>query len=794
MEQSEKTREQLLREIAQLKAELNNLTQEKRQTTQALERQIHRFDNVFTSAAVPISFVRLTDGQFVGANESFQQTTGYSLQELLTMQAANLWVSETKRQAIIKILVEQGFVSNFEYEFRTKVGEIRTAQSFLQVIDDDGEKLIFGISYDITERKRNQEAVERSEQLYRTLAQNFPRGGVILFDQDLRYTLVEGNSLGKTGIIPKHYEGHTIWEVLSLEEVSLTEPMYRAALEGRESDFETVWQGDHYEARVLPVRNEQDKIFAGMVVIYNVNERVVMTNALRQAEERLRTVINNTPVILFTFDREGVFTLVEGQALNILHTIPGLAVERLEGHSIFEVFASYPVLISYARRILAGETFSADTVSWPGHYMDFFGMPLRDNNGQIIGATGVAIDVTERRRIAQELSKSEERLRLSQRMEAVGRLAGGVAHDFNNLLSAILGYAGLISFGLEPDSPMLADVQEIERAAERAASLTRQLLAFSRRQVLQPEVLNLNGVVEEMGKLLRRLVGEVIDMQLQLDPTVGTVKADPSQLEQVLMNLAVNARDAMSSGGKLIIETSNVEIDETYAAQHVGVTPGSYVLLTVSDTGHGMDRATQTQIFEPFFTTKDPGQGTGLGLSTVYGIIKQSGGNVWVYSELGIGTTFKVYLPRVDEKVSRSRVVTPAYESLPRGHETILLVEDEEALRSLAHKVLIRNGYRVVEAADAEAALRIAQQTNPLDLLLTDMIIPYFNGQELARRVKVLHPTVQVLLMSGYTDNAMLNNGLLEPGTAFIQKPFTPDALIRRVRQTLDQIVEPKPL
>jgi len=362
-----------------------------------------------------------------------------------------------------------------------------------------------------------------------------------------------------------------------------------------------------------------------------------------------------------------------------------------------------------------------------------------------------------------------------------------VAHDFNNLLTAILGSADLVLDSLTPGVPAREELEEIRKAALRAADLTRQLLAFSRQQVIAPTALNPNEVVANMDKLLRRLLGEDVELRTRLTPDLVTVKADPSQLEQVVLNLAVNARDAMPNGGKLTIETQNVELDAAYVRGHISAQPGPYAMIAVSDTGVGMDAATQARIFEPFFTTKEIGKGTGLGLATVYGIVKQSGGWIWVYSEPGQGTTFKIYLPRVTEAVPPA-AVTPAPPASVRGSETILLVEDDEMIRNLVQKVLQANGYRVLVAANGRNAEQVAgQHDGPIHLLVTDVVMPGMNGREVAQRLAGARAGIKVLYLSGYTDDAIVHHGVLEPGVAFLQKPFTPAVLGRKVREVLDR-------
>jgi NO-binding membrane sensor protein with MHYT domain/nitrogen-specific signal transduction histidine kinase/CheY-like chemotaxis protein len=398
-----------------------------------------------------------------------------------------------------------------------------------------------------------------------------------------------------------------------------------------------------------------------------------------------------------------------------------------------------------------------------------------------LSLAGGTVDRWMRRR-----AELAERRQQSQRLEAIGQLAGGIAHDFNNLLTAILGNASFVLASTSPDDPRHADVREIERAAERAAELTRQLLAFSRKQIMRPTTLDLNTVLAQTMRMLIRLVGEHISVSVRPAPGLGVVRADAAQVEQVIVNLVVNARDAMPEGGKLTIETQNVILGTDFASQHIGTPPGAYVLMAFTDTGIGMDQATQDRIFEPFFTTKPRGQGTGLGLATVYGIVKQSGGSLSVYSEPSRGTTFKVYLPRVSEGVGADDVVAARPLEGVGGTETVLLVEDDATVRQLAERALRAHGYHLLVAANAEEAMAASQHhAGPIHLLLSDVVLPGTSGPKLAARLAAIRPDIRVLYMSGFTENAIVHHGVLDPLTEFVQKPFTPPALAAKVRQAL---------
>jgi PAS domain S-box-containing protein len=532
--------------------------------------------------------------------------------------------------------------------------------------------------------------------------------------------------------------------------------------------------------------------FVAMLICWlNAALRAAQEN-LRRSELNFRSLVTNAPYGVCRCDSTGKILDANPAFLELLGHTSG----ELIGQHIFGLYADNDQWFDLADFLRSSEPFKGLAAEWKRK--DATTTVVRISGRSVAnGPEGVvfelfAEDVTERRAL-------EQQLRQSQKMEAVGRLAGGIAHDFNNLLMVISGYSEFLLERLGAEPHLRGPAQEIASAAERASSLTRQLLAFSRKQMLAPRIVNLNDVATENSKMLTRMIGEDIDLVLVPSPNLWPVRADAGQIEQVIMNLAVNARDAMPSGGKLTVETSNVSFDEDYARFHAPLRPGDYVMIAISDTGAGMDSDTQSHIFEPFFTTKGT-KGTGLGLSTVYGIIKQSGGYIWVYSEVGRGTTFKIYLPRVastgetaaqlaasgvlDNDV-RNNVVEP-------GSETILLVEDEANLRYLARQYLEKQGYKVIEAADGAVAMQIAvAHEKVIHLLLTDVIMPGMNGRELAQRISEIRPNVKILYMSGYTENVIGHNGMLDAGIRLLQKPFNLRDLKSKVREVLDATPTP---
>jgi PAS domain S-box-containing protein len=514
-------------------------------------------------------------------------------------------------------------------------------------------------------------------------------------------------------------------------------------------------------------------------------ERARQRDALRSQERLLRQIIDANPSLIFVKDWNGRFVLVNQATAQVYGTTVDALVGKTDADfnpNVEEVTHflrdDREVMSSRQSKVIAEEPVT-NPATRETRWFQTIKVPLRSSEEGTATLLGVATEITERKRL-------EEQLLQSQKMEAVGQLAGGVAHDFNNILTAIVGYTDLLAAELDGNARQLEDLEEIRKAARRAAALTRQLLAFSRKQVLEPRIIDVNDVVSNLDKMLRSLISENIELKTDLADNLAAARADPNQIEQVIMNLAINARDAMPDGGTVTIETRNATLDDAYAAQHVSVIPGEYVMLAVSDTGCGMDQKTQARIFEPFFTTKPPGRGTGLGLSTVYGIVKQSGGNIWLYSEPGKGTTFKIYLPAIAALPEDIGKAAPA-EAVQRGGGTVLVVEDDEQLRRLTHRALAGQGYTVLEADRGSTALDIARRhKGQIDLLLTDVIMPDTNGRKLAETIQAARPGIRVLYMSGYPDGAIASHGMLEPGVAYLAKPFTTEAITRRVREVLE--------
>ena len=643
------------------------------------------------------------------------------------------------------------------------------------------------------ERRHADEELRSSEKKYRELANLLPD---VVFETDEKgnLTFANQNAFDAFGYTLNDFDqGLSVFQMLVLEDQDKAREIFLKALEGEKLDHEYTMNrkdGSKFFAIIHPAPIIRDGHPVGLRgIVVDITERKRAEEALRESEERYKTIFRTTGAATVIVEEDTTISLVNTE----FEKLTGYSKEEIEGKRSWTEFIDKEHLermkeYHNTRRIdsnLAPRSYESNFVDRNGNMRDVF-ITVSMIPGTKKSVASI-LDVTESKRTEREMSALQEQLRQSQKMEAVGRLAGGIAHDFNNSLTVIKGYSQLSVMELKQDDPLRGNIEEIQKAAERAANLTRQLLAFSRRQVLEMKVLDLNTSLKDVDKMLRRIIGEDIELVTLLADDLGKVKTDPGQIEQVIMNLAVNARDAMPNGGKLTIETVNVILDEEYARNHVAVKPGHYVMLSVSDTGCGMGPEVKERIFEPFFTTKEKGKGTGLGLSTVYGIVKQSGGNIWLYSEPGHGTTFKIYLPSVDEPIEEV-AEKAAIDEIPRGNETILIVEDDEAVRKLAVRVLEKQGYTVLEShQEFEAMSFCKEREDPIHLILMDVVMPEMSGRQLIESLKQMRQDFKVLYMSGYTDNAIVHHGVLEKGVNFIQKPFTFEGLARKVREVLDK-------
>lgn len=735
----------------------------------------------------------LDTGFFAEVNQTLAEMYGYqSPAEMVGKPVASLVHRREDSIQRLSTFVENGFrwayVENSEVDSR---GQIRYfANSYVGLPDGGFLTSIWGIQIDITERVKATQALRESEERYRALIEN--AGELIAVVQDEVVRFVNSKPLARYGYLPREVLGKPIWDFVHPQDRALLKGLYERRLRGEEvsGNFEfrlVARRGEVRWFRINAVPIEWEGRPAVLNFLADVTDRVLAEQALRESEELFRNLTETT---------SSAIVLYRGERFLYVNR----AMEELTGYTRDELLAmKFWEVVHPDQRDEVRERGKARLRGEP--VPDRYEIKLLRKDGQVRwvdfsarrilyhdepAGLGTAIDITEKKLLQEQLFQS-------QKMEAIGRLAGGVAHDFNNILTAIRGYADLALQDVPPDSTLRKDLLEIRNAADRAADLTRQLLAFSRKQILRPQPLNLNDVLQEMRGMVARLIGEDIRLEMRLAPDLGPVELDPSQIQQVVMNLVVNARDAMPTGGVLTLETQNVELDDEYVRLHPEVKAGSYVLLTISDTGVGMDEPTKARIFEPFFTTKEAGKGTGLGLSTVYGIVKQSGGYIWVYSELGQGTTFKIYFPRLSRPGRPvERPPEPDVQRLT-GSETILLVEDQPDVRQMAQRTLQRKGYRVLVAATPQEALQLlAQAGSTVDLVLTDVVMPGMNGAVLAEQIRAVLPEVCVLYTSGYTDSAIVERVAGDPRSDFLQKPFSPVVLLQKVRTLLDTAKRPR--
>jgi len=755
-------------------------------------QQIRQLSNeqraILNTIGMGICFTRNRKVQW--ANPSFSSMFGYEPGELEGVDTGVFYSNPEDYRRVGEegyARISGGGVYATEAPMRKKDGTPALCSITGQAVNpqDPGEGSIW-VLHDITERRQAEEQLRESEERFRRLA-NAAQEGIIIQQGGL---ILEANEAAcrMFGFGLHEAVGRNVLDFLVPGSVTPAVKMIgqeetHAEALGIRKD-ESVFPLELF-GRTITLRSGK----AWIISARDLSRQRQAEEALRSSEERFKRLVQNSSDIIAVMDEEGMITSISDSVEGVL----GYQAEQVTGTKAFDIVhpGDRERTMVFFRNALNQKTGSI-------HWAEY---RLRHRNGNWTVVESVATnllrdpvvrgivlnvrDVTERKNAELEKQKLQEQLQQAMKMEAVGRLAGGVAHDFNNLLTVITGYVELARVKLKPLDPLYRTVEGIQKAAESAAALTRQLLAFSRRQIIEPKVVNLNDLIRSLAKMLTRVIGEDVELDTVLQEGLGSVEVDPGQFEQVLVNLSVNARDAMPDGGRLVVETSNCELDEEYCSRHPDVQPGRYVLLAVSDTGHGMSDDVKRHLFEPFFTTKHKGQGTGLGLATTFGIVKQAGGAIEAYSEVGRGTTFKIYLPSVQEEAAP--LVTEAHAAeMVKGKETILLVEDDENVRDVALNMLEHLGYRVLTAANGgEAFLLMEKHAADVAMLMTDVVMPGMNGRELAERLLKLKPALNVLFTSGYTENVIVHHGILESSLNFIGKPYTMQALARKIREVL---------
>jgi PAS domain S-box-containing protein len=760
--------------------------QERKEADEKLRASEQRYRQLFENNPHPMWFYEIETLAFLSVNNAAVAHYGYSREEFLQMTLKDIRLTEdisTLVDDMVNFTSSQIHINSLR-RHRKKDGSVIIVEVTSHDILFEGRKARLVMVNDITERKRAEAALLASEQRFSEAFNLSPLPMHIISLEDTRYIYVNDSFLQATGFSREELIGKTGDELKLWVSAQERAKIFKAFRENqRLSNLEFRYRRKDGEIRTGLGSSERITLDGQPCALSVIND---ITEHKRAEEDRDRffTVSRD---MLCLMDFAGYFTRLNP------------AWEKTLGYSNEELMAKTYIhfvhpddrekALEVGKKVMTGESVQAfenryrckdGSVKWLLWSLTSY------PEQQLVYA--VAHDITERKRAEEEWKKAEENLRQAQKMDAIGRLAGGVAHDFNNLMTAVIGYSEMALRKTEPESAISNDILEIKKAGERAASLTSQLLAFGRKQMLQPKILNLNAVLENIHKMLRRLIGEHIDIAVMPEPNLGLVKADPGQIEQVIVNLAVNARDAMPEGGKLTLETANVHISDEYAFNHMEVTPGHYVLFAMTDNGIGMDVKTMARIFEPFYTTKELGKGTGLGLSMVYGIIKQSGGHIAVYSEPGIGTTVKLYLPRIDEEPALPE--PQAVMTAPKpANATILLVEDEKVVRDLTAKILGDLGYEVLVAENGKQALEVATgNLEKIALVISDIVMPQLGGRELVERLLQLKPRLKIIFISGYTENSMLHQGVLDKHLIFLQKPFSYEALASRVREALRDI------
>jgi PAS domain S-box-containing protein len=770
---------------------------------QTLREAESKYRNIYEGAIEGIYRTSI-GGRALGANPALAKLLGYhSVEQYLTEMTDSShqeWLDPDGRSRHLQLLEQHDVVRGHECQLKRRDGSpIWVSLNSRRVCGEDGQVLyIEGFVVDIAARKTAEQERRQSNKRYKSLFDSMNEGVALhkLLHSNRtpqNYILLEVNRRYEEilGVKRERVVNKLATDVYGTQDAPyLTE--YASVVEtGTPVRFETYFQpmDKHFVISVVPLEGD---LFA--TIFFDVTEQIT-------TQERYKLISENVADVIWLWD------LTAGRCVYVSPSVQhlrGFTPEELLAQSMDDAIPSNAyqmVLTETQNRIAAvesgdeGARIRTNEVAFlrkDGTTVDTETVTklLSDESGTVCHVLGISRDITERKSAQEEKAKLENDLRQAQKLESVGRLAGGVAHDFNNLLTVINGYSDLVLKRLKAPDLMRSYVEEIKKAGERAASLTKQLLAFSRKQVIEPVMLDLNTTIKDSVPMLQRLIGEDNALETHLGNSLGQVMADPNQIQQVLMNLLVNAHDAMPEGGKLEITTNNVDLDEDSAASHPEATAGRYILMTVTDSGHGMDEATCQHVFEPFFTTKESGKGTGLGLATIYGIVKQSDGWIDVRSEVGVGTSFMIYLPRMDGRLlpERNGIIAPT----EGGGETILLVEDQEAIRSLAKATLKQHGFQVIDASDGQEAIAVAERyCGEIHLLLTDVVMPGMNGKELSERLKVSRPGLKVLFVSGYTANVISHGGVIDHGIAYMPKPFSPDGLAAKVRKVLADPAKP---
>jgi two-component system cell cycle sensor histidine kinase/response regulator CckA len=755
---------------------------ERRCAEEELRKSEERFNKAFCSNPLAISISTQADGRYLDVNDAFLQILGYKREDVIgrTASKLNFWAEPSKRMEMLQLLGKNGSVTEFRTQYKTSTGEHRDTEVSAELIELEGQPCVLAITRDITERVRSEKSLREYERVVEGLIDM-----IVVVDRDYRYIIANRSFLSYRNMEREQVIGHRVDEVLEKDIFeSVVKEKMDECFAGKVVQYEMKHDYPNLGERALfasyfPIAGATG-IERIACVLRDITEHKRAEERLRKSEERFSKAFRQSPLaITISTEADGLYLDANESFLKMT----GYTRADVVGHTTSEVgFWALPSLrVDLLQQLREDGRVTDRPMQFNSSTAELREAELSWEKIEIEGQPCLLAfmrDITETRRLEAQFLQA-------QKMEAVGRLAGGVAHDFNNMLSVIIGYSDLSMDLVAPDSSVKRYLAQIKKASERAAALTRQLLAFSRQQIIFPRILNLNDVVNNVSTMLLRMVGESVSVSFRPTIPIGSIKGDPGQIEQILMNLVVNARDAMPRGGNIIIETAQAKLDEHYVSEHPGSQTGLHVVLAVTDTGCGIEDSIKTNIFEPFFTTKNIGQGTGLGLSTVYGIVTQSNGSISVESEAGKGTTFKIYFPRIAAKAEQL-VQTHEMDEVISGSETILLVEDDESVRKVTANLLSSAGYRIIEASSAEKALKIMTRSKPkIDLLLTDLIMFGKNGFDLFEQARLLRPGLHPLFMSGYTGDLAILKGDFISERAFLSKPFTRLSLLKKVYAVL---------